>query len=35
VIHLADLCKAQNLEMPAVLVIEKAPEVGGHQLSAR
>ena len=33
VIRLADLCKAQNLEMPAVLVIEKAPEVGGHQLS--
>ena len=33
VIRLADLCKAQNLEMPAVLVIEKAPEIGGHQLS--
>ena len=33
VIHLADLCKAQNLEMPAVLVIEKAPELGAHQLS--
>ena len=33
VIRLADLCKAQNLAMPAVLVIEKAPEVGGHQLS--
>ncbi len=33
VIRLADLCKAQNVEMPAVLVIEKAPEIGGHQLS--
>ena len=33
VIHLADLCKAQNLELPAILVIEKAPELGGHQLS--
>ncbi|HME73997.1 MAG TPA: NAD(P)/FAD-dependent oxidoreductase, partial [Myxococcota bacterium] len=33
VIYLADLCKAQNLEVPAVLVIEKASELGGHQLS--
>ena len=33
VIRLADLCKQQQLEMPAILVIEKAPELGGHQLS--
>src|SRR5215831_16616960 len=33
VIRLADLCKAQNVDMPAVLVIEKAPELGAHQLS--
>ena len=33
VIRLADLCKERGVEMPAVLVIEKAEEVGGHQLS--
>ena len=33
VIRLADLCKEQGVEMPATLVIEKAEEVGGHQLS--
>ena len=33
VIRLADLCKQQQLEMPAILVIEKAPELGTHQLS--
>ncbi len=33
VIRLADLCKQQQLEMPAILVIEKAPELGAHQLS--
>ena len=32
-IRLAQLCQEQNLEMPAILVIEKAPEVGAHQLS--
>jgi electron-transferring-flavoprotein dehydrogenase len=32
-IRLAQLCKQQNVEMPAILVIEKATEVGGHQLS--
>ncbi|MBW2281209.1 MAG: NAD(P)/FAD-dependent oxidoreductase, partial [Deltaproteobacteria bacterium] len=33
VIRLADLCKEQGVEMPATLVIEKAEEIGGHQLS--
>ena len=33
VIHLADLCKAAARELPSVLVIEKAAELGGHQLS--
>ncbi len=33
VIHLADLCKAQKLEVPSILVIEKGPELGAHQLS--
>ena len=33
VIHFADLCKERGLEMPSVLVIEKAEEVGAHQLS--
>jgi len=33
VIHLADRCRQEGLEMPAVLVIEKASEIGGHQLS--
>ena len=32
-IHLADLCKAANVEAPAMLVIEKASDIGGHQLS--
>ena len=32
-IRIAQLCKQQNVEMPAILVIEKAAEVGGHQLS--
>jgi electron-transferring-flavoprotein dehydrogenase len=32
-IHLADLCKAANVEAPAMLVIEKASDLGGHQLS--
>jgi electron-transferring-flavoprotein dehydrogenase len=32
-IHLVDLCKAQNVEVPAMLVIEKASELGEHQLS--
>ena len=29
----ADLCKENGVEMPATLVIEKAEEVGSHQLS--
>ena len=33
VIRLADLCKEHEVEMPAVLVVEKAAEIGGHQLS--
>ena len=33
VIRLADLCREQGIDMPATLVIEKAPEIGGHQLS--
>ncbi len=33
VIKLADLCKAENRELPAILVIEKASELGAHQLS--
>ncbi len=32
-IHLADRCNAQGLETPAMLVIEKASEIGEHQLS--
>ena len=32
-IRLAQLCREQNVEMPAILVIEKGPEVGAHQLS--
>ncbi len=32
-IHLADLCEQQAVEMPAMLVIEKASEIGEHQLS--
>ena len=32
-IRLAQLCREQNVELPAILVIEKAPEVGAHQLS--
>jgi electron-transferring-flavoprotein dehydrogenase len=32
-IRLADLCKERGVEMPAIMVIEKAPELGGHQLS--
>jgi electron-transferring-flavoprotein dehydrogenase len=32
-IHLADLCEAQGVEVPAMLVIEKASEIGEHQLS--
>ena len=33
VIRLADLCKKHEVEMPAVLMVEKAPSLGGHQLS--
>jgi electron-transferring-flavoprotein dehydrogenase len=33
VIKLADLCTERGLELPTILVIEKASEVGGHQLS--
>jgi electron-transferring-flavoprotein dehydrogenase len=33
VIRLADLCQERGIEPPAILVIEKAPEIGGHQLS--
>jgi electron-transferring-flavoprotein dehydrogenase len=33
VIRLADLCRANGTEPPSILVIEKAAEVGGHQLS--
>ena len=33
VIRLASLCRERELEMPSVLVIEKAAEIGGHQLS--
>ncbi len=33
VIRLADLCKERGVELPSVLVIEKAEEIGGHQLS--
>jgi electron-transferring-flavoprotein dehydrogenase len=32
-IRLADLCQQRGVEMPAIMVIEKAPEIGGHQLS--
>lgn len=33
VIRLADLCQEKGRELPSILVIEKAPEIGGHQLS--
>ncbi len=33
VIRLADLCEQSGTEMPMILVIEKAAEIGGHQLS--
>jgi electron-transferring-flavoprotein dehydrogenase len=33
VIKLADLCTERGLELPTILVIEKASEIGGHQLS--
>jgi electron-transferring-flavoprotein dehydrogenase len=33
VIRLADLCRASGSELPSVLVIEKASQIGGHQLS--
>jgi electron-transferring-flavoprotein dehydrogenase len=32
-IRLADLCAEQGVDMPEIMVIEKAPEIGGHQLS--
>jgi electron-transferring-flavoprotein dehydrogenase len=32
-IHLVDLCKAKGVETPTMLVIEKASEIGEHQLS--
>jgi electron-transferring-flavoprotein dehydrogenase len=32
-IRLADLCTEAGLELPAIMIIEKAPEIGGHQLS--
>ncbi len=32
-IRLADLCQERGVEMPAIMIIEKAPEIGGHQLS--
>jgi electron-transferring-flavoprotein dehydrogenase len=32
-IHLADQCQARGVELPSILVIEKAEEIGGHQLS--
>ena len=33
VIRLADLCQERGGEPPAILVVEKAAEIGGHQLS--
>ena len=33
VIRLADLCRERDLDLPSILVIEKASEIGGHQLS--
>ena len=33
VIRLADLCAEREVELPAILVIEKSAEVGAHQLS--
>jgi electron-transferring-flavoprotein dehydrogenase len=33
VIRLADLCGEKGIDLPSVLVIEKAGEIGGHQLS--
>ena len=32
-IHLVDLCKDKGIDPPAMLVIEKASEIGEHQLS--
>jgi electron-transferring-flavoprotein dehydrogenase len=32
-IRLADLCRESGTELPQILVIEKAAEIGGHQLS--
>jgi electron-transferring-flavoprotein dehydrogenase len=32
-IHLADLCQQRGVDVPAILVIEKASEIGEHQLS--
>ena len=32
-IRLVDLCKEQGVEVPAMLVIEKASDIGDHQLS--
>ena len=32
-IRLVQLCQERGQELPAILVIEKAAEVGGHQLS--
>ncbi len=32
-IRLADLCQAQGVDLPAILVIEKSSEIGDHQLS--
>jgi len=32
-IRLADLCTERGIDMPSIMVIEKAPEIGGHQLS--
>ncbi len=32
-IRLVDLCKEKGIEAPAMLVIEKSPEIGEHQLS--
>ena len=33
VIRLVDLCREQGLEVPSILMIEKAGELGAHQLS--
>ncbi len=32
-IRIADLCQKHGVELPSILVIEKAEEIGGHQLS--